>query len=90
MGGGPEILPRRGETDKLDRFDLRILEALQADGRLPTARLADTLGLSYSYQVAIEKALHADLGIERYWSYVVTKPVKPFAGVPLGQLLPNL
>jgi len=155
---------------KLDKFDLRILEALQTDGRLPTARLADQVGLTSSptwervrkleqtgvlrgyhadvaverlsqltqlivsvelenhrasdfrrfeqaiaaipevvecwavggevdymlrfvvsnidaYQAAIEKALHADLGIERYWTYVVTKAIKPFAGVPLARLI---
>jgi Lrp/AsnC family transcriptional regulator, regulator of ectoine-degradation genes len=155
---------------KLDRFDLKILEALQSDGRLPTARLADQVGLSTSptwervrkleengvlrgyhaeidlesltqftqvivpvaleshrnqdfrrfeqaitqipeivecwavggevdyvlrfvvsnieaYQLAIEKALRADLGIERYWTYLVTKSIKPYRGVPLGQLL---
>lgn len=155
---------------KLDKFDLRILEALQSDGRLPTARLADQVGLTSSptwervrkleeagvlrgyhadvalerlaqlthiivpvaleshrtqdfrrfeqavaqipeivecwavggevdyvlrfvvanidaYQAAIEKALRADLGIERYWTYVVTKSIKPYAGVPLGRLL---
>jgi Lrp/AsnC family transcriptional regulator of ectoine degradation len=155
---------------KLDKFDLKILEALQGDGRLPTARLADEVGLTSSptwervrkleeagilrgyhadvaverltqlthiivpvtldthrapdfrrfeqaiaaipeivecwavggevdyvlrfvvsnieaYQAAIERTLKADLGIERYWSYVVTKSVKPFAGVPVGRLL---
>lgn len=155
---------------KLDKFDLKILEALQGDGRLPTARLADQVGLTASptwervrkleeagvlrgyhadvaverltqvthvmvtitleahraqdfrrfeqaiaqipeivecwavgggvdyilrfvvthidsYQAAIERLLQANLGIERYWTYVVTKAIKPFAGVPLGRLL---
>lgn len=155
---------------KLDKFDLKILEALQADGRTPTARLADRVGLTSSptwervrkleeagilrgyhadvaierlaqathvivsislenhraqdfrrfeqaitqlpeviecwavggevdyilrfvvahvdsYQKAIEKVLQANLGIERYWTYVVTKTPKPFAGVPVGHLL---
>lgn len=155
---------------KLDKFDLKILDALQADGRLPTARLADKVGLSSSptwervrkleaagvlrgyhadvaieqlahvttiivpitlenhresdlrrfelaiekipaiveswavgggvdyvlrfvvrtiddYQVIIEQLLRAELGIQRYWTYIVTKPVKPFAGVPITTLL---
>jgi Lrp/AsnC family transcriptional regulator of ectoine degradation len=155
---------------KIDKFDPKILEALQADGRLPAARLAEQVGLSASptwervrkleeagvlrgyhadvaveqlaqttliivpvalenhrakdfrrfehaiaeipeivecwavgggvdyvlrfvvrnieqYQRLIEQLLQADLGIQRYWSYIVTKPIKPFGGIPLGDLL---
>lgn len=155
---------------KLDKFDLKILQALQSDGRLPTARLAEELGLTSSptwervhrleeagivrgyhadlaierltqlthvivpvaleshrasdfrrfeqgiadipeivecwavggemdyvlrfvvtgidaYQTAVEKVLHAELGVARYWTYVVTKAVKPFTGVPLDTLI---
>lgn len=155
---------------KLDKFDLKILAALQGDGRMPTSRLAQQVGLSSSptwervrrleesgvvrgyhadlaaerlgplsiivvpvslenhrdqdfrrfeqaiakipevvecwavgggvdyvlrfmtpsigaYQALIEKLLQADLGIQRYWSYIVTKPVKPFSGVPIARLL---
>jgi Lrp/AsnC family transcriptional regulator of ectoine degradation len=155
---------------KLDRFDLKILEALQENGRLPVAQLAERIGLTPSptwervrrleelgvlagyhariaverlarltevivpvsleshrahdfrrfeqaiaripeivacwavggevdyvlqfvvgdvrrYQDVIEEALRADLGIRQYWSYIVTKSVKPFAGIPLKQLL---
>lgn len=154
---------------KLDRFDLKILEALQAEGRLPAARLAERVGLSSSptwervrkleecgvlrgyhadiaveqlaqvttvvvpvvlenhraqdfrrfeqliektpeiiecwavgggvdyvlrflvpnidaYQALIEQLLHADVGIQRYWSYIVTKSIKPFAGFPLSRI----
>jgi Lrp/AsnC family transcriptional regulator, regulator of ectoine-degradation genes len=155
---------------KLDKFDLRILEALQADGRLPAVRLAEQVGLSSSptwerirkleeagivrgyhadlaverltslttiivpvalenhrahdfqrfeqaiekipeivecwavgggvdyvlrfaapsieaYQAMFEQLLRADLGIQRYWSYIVTKPIKPFTGIPVMRLL---
>jgi Lrp/AsnC family transcriptional regulator of ectoine degradation len=155
---------------KLDRFDVKILEALQEDGRMPMARLAERIGLTpsptwervrrlehagvlrgyhadvaaerlkqlthvivpvalenhraqdfrrfeqaiaripqivacwavggevdymlhfvvsdvRSYQVVIEETLNAELGIRRYWSYIVTKAVKPYAGIPLEQLL---
>jgi Lrp/AsnC family transcriptional regulator, regulator of ectoine-degradation genes len=155
---------------KIDKFDLKILEALQADGRLPAARLAEQVGLTASptwervrkleqagvvrgyhadvaveelaqitviivpvvlenhraqdfrrfeqaiakipeivecwavgggvdyvlrfvlrnieqYQHLVEQLLQAELGIQRYWSYVVTKPIKPFGGVPLDLLL---
>ena len=33
---------------KIDKFDLKILEALQADGRMSTARLAQQVGLTSS------------------------------------------
>lgn len=155
---------------KLDKFDKRILETLQAEGRLPTARLAEKVGLTSSptwervrkleeagiirgyhadvalerltkvtviivpvalenhraqdfrrfeqaiekipeiveatavgggvdyvlrfvvpdidhYQEIIEQLLRADLGIQRYWTYVMTKQVKPYAGAPLGHLI---
>lgn len=155
---------------KLDRLDVQILQALQEDGRLPAARLAEKIGLSTSptwervrkleeagvvrgyhadicvdqlpqltqvlvpvaleshhpedfrrfeqavanipqivacwavggevdyvlqfivddvrgYQSAIEEILGADLGIRQYWSYIVTKSVKPHRGMPLARLL---
>lgn len=155
---------------KVDKFDLKILEALQSNGRMPAARLADHVGLSASptwervrkleeagvlrgyhadvaleriapvtlvivpvvleyhrgqdllrferaianipevieclavgggvdyilrfaipriedYQRLIERLLEADVGIQRYWTYIVTKPIKPFAGVPVAQLV---
>lgn len=155
---------------KLDRFDLEILDALQSDGRLPTARLAARLGLTTNptwervrkleaqgvlrgyhaelameqlaaylqvivpvvvesrraqdcrlfegavaripeivecwavdgpvdymlrvavaridaYQAIMEYLLRPEFGIQRYWSYVVTKPVKPFTGLPLTRLV---
>lgn len=157
---------------KLDKFDLKILQALQVNGRQPTARLAEEVGLTVSptwervrkleeagvlrgyhadvaieelatfthvivqvtleshraenfrrfeqaiatvpevvecwavggevdyvlrcvvanigaYQAVIERVLHAELGIQRYWTYVVTKSIKPFTGVPLEKLLPD-
>lgn len=155
---------------KLDKFDLRILEALQRDGRTPATQLAAQVGLSCSptwerlrklekagllrgyhadvaveliaqvvtvivpvtleshrgddfkrferavaeipeivecwavgggvdyvlrfvlrtineYQQLMDRLLQGDLGIRMYWSHVVTKPVKPFAGVPIGRLV---
>lgn len=45
-----------------------------------------TQGLE-QYQQLMDRMLEASLGIERYWSYIVTKSVKPFAGYPVEQLL---
>jgi len=158
------------KTVKLDEFDLKILAALQDDGRLPTSRLAEQVGLTASptwervrrleeagilrgyhadlamerlapltliivpimlenrraqdfqrfeqtidripevvecwavdgevdyllrfavpsvdaYQALMERLLQAGIGIQRYWSYIVTKPVKPFTGFPVARLL---
>lgn len=155
---------------KLDKFDLKILAALQDDGRLPTSRLAEQVGLTSSptwervrrleeagilrgyhadlaverlasltlvivpvalenhraqdfqrfeqaidkipevvecwavgggvdyllrfavpsveaYQALMERLLQAGIGIQRYWSYIVTKPIKPFTGFPVARLL---
>ena len=41
------------------------------------------------YQGLIDGLLQASLGIQRYWTYVVTKPVKEFTGLPLETLLPQ-
>src|SRR5262249_13192606 len=78
----PEPLPAPGwfscrptrRQMKLDKFDLKILQALQTDGRLPTARLADELGLTSSptwervrrlEEAGILRGYHADVAIER-------------------------
>ena len=65
---------------KLDKFDLEILEALQSDGRLPTARLAEQVGLTTNptwervrklEANGILRGYHADLAIERLASLTV-------------------
>jgi len=38
------------------------------------------------YQNLMDRLLEADIGIGRYFSYVVTKPVKDGGGMPLGVL----
>lgn len=155
---------------KLDAFDIRILSALQRDGRMTKLRLADEIGLSPSpcwermrrlgeaglirgfhadvdhekilhtatifveitleshqatdfqrfqdaildipeivechgtgggidylmkvvaldidhYQRVIDGLLAADIGIDRYFTYIVTRQVKRSAGMPLEHLL---
>jgi DNA-binding Lrp family transcriptional regulator len=41
-------MPNSQEIDALDQFDLKLLAALEADGRLTNAELADKVGLSAS------------------------------------------
>lgn len=41
------------------------------------------------YQHLIERLLAADIGIHKYFTYIVTKQIKPFTGYPLRSLLEN-
>lgn len=40
-----------------------------------------------SYQRLVDDMLQADIGLRRYYTYVVTKPVKSSPGLPLAALL---
>ncbi len=51
---------------KLDRFDAKILDALQRDGRLSVVDLAESIGLSPTPCARRIKALEADGAIEGY------------------------
>ena len=42
-----------------------------------------------SYQCFVDSLLEADIGIDRYFTYVVTKTVKEAAPLPLEMLLPD-
>jgi Lrp/AsnC family transcriptional regulator, regulator of ectoine-degradation genes len=46
--------------------------------------IAQSMG---TYQEAIESVLEADLGVRQYWSYVVTKPLMRFKGIPPSLVL---
>ena len=50
----------------LDRFDVRILSALQRDGRLSVVELADSIGLSPTPCARRIKALESNGVIEGY------------------------
>src|SRR5271154_1214802 len=51
---------------KLDRFDVKILDALQRDGRLPVVNLAESIGLSPTPCARRIKALESGGAIEGY------------------------
>jgi Lrp/AsnC family leucine-responsive transcriptional regulator len=51
---------------KLDRFDAKILDALQRDGRLSVVDLAETIGLSPTPCARRIKALESEGAIEGY------------------------
>ena len=56
----------RGGNMKLDRFDAKILDALQRDGRLSVVDLADLIGLSPTPCARRIKALESAGAIEGY------------------------
>lgn len=56
----------KNETLKLDRYDRKILEALQADGRISNQDLADQIGLSPSPCLRRVRALEESGLIEGY------------------------
>jgi hypothetical protein len=39
-----------------------------------------------SYQELFEQLLQEDLGIKQYFTYVVTKVIKPMTALPIGHL----
>src|SRR4051794_6555901 len=51
---------------KLDEFDLKIIEALQADGRLTNVELAERISLSPSPCLRRVRRLEAEGIVERY------------------------
>lgn len=57
----------------LDKTDRAILAALQRDGRMPIARLADTVGLSETPCARRLKRLDSDGYIERYRAQLSSK-----------------
>ena len=72
---------------KLDRFDLRILCQLQKNGRISNVDLVDAVGLSQSYQELVERLLERNIGIEKYFSYIVIKSPFIKAHYPIEHLL---
>jgi AsnC-type helix-turn-helix domain len=64
----------------LDRIDLKILQALQTDGRLTNAKLADTVGLSPSAVLARTQRLQRDHYI---LGYAVMEEVKETSRLPI-------
>lgn len=72
----------------LDKTDRAILAALQRDGRMPIARLADTVGLSETPCARRLKRLESDGYIERYRAQLSRKAlgfgVVAFVNVKVG------
>jgi hypothetical protein len=66
--------------EKLDRIDIKILMALQADGRITNQTLADAVGLSPSPCLQRRQ-------VATVTSHVVLAEVKPFHGITLDRLL---
>lgn len=52
-----------GDSHMIDELDLRLVHALQLDGRAPFSRLADVLGVSDQTVARRYRRLHADFGM---------------------------
>ena len=74
---------------KLDSIDLRILEAVQADGRITKLRLAEKVGLSPTpCWLRLRKLEQAGL-IEGYHARLSPRRIAPFATVIVAVTLAN-
>jgi Lrp/AsnC family transcriptional regulator of ectoine degradation len=77
---GQYLPPRPGKGVRLDRLDLKILSALQTDGRITNLKLADMVGLSATpclqrvrrlEAAGYIRAYGAELDAERLFDHVV-------------------
>ena len=60
------LSPRLARAERLDRLDLKILAALQTDGRITNLKLADMVGLSATPCLQRVRRLEADGYIRAY------------------------
>jgi Lrp/AsnC family leucine-responsive transcriptional regulator len=68
---------RAGTSRRFDRIDLKILQALQADGRMTNRDLANMVGLSPSACLARVKKLAAEGVITGYHAAIRTELFRP-------------
>jgi DNA-binding Lrp family transcriptional regulator len=87
-----EVTLKNHKGEDYDRFDRALAE-------MPEVVEAWSVGGGYDYllkfvcsdikdyQALSESLLNADIGIDKFFSYVVIKNAKPFGGFPLAHLL---
>ncbi len=82
------------QNDDLDRIDLRILQVLQADGRISNLKLAETIGLSPTAVLARTQRLQRDgyiLGYEaRLDPFKLGRGMMVFVEVLLDRTTPHV
>jgi Lrp/AsnC family transcriptional regulator of ectoine degradation len=87
-----EVTLKRHQTHDFARFETvirgepEIVECYATGGGLDYHLRIVTLDIE-SYQQLIDRLLEADIGIDRYFTYIVTKSVKQETGHPLRHLL---
>lgn len=87
-----EIVLSRNEARDFDRFEKavaavpEIVECHAVGGGLDYLMKVVAADID-DYQAIIDRLLAADIGIARYATYIVTKPVKRAAPYPLGALM---
>ncbi|OSZ67329.1 Lrp/AsnC ligand binding domain-containing protein [Hydrogenophaga sp. IBVHS2] len=82
------------QNEDLDRIDLRILQVLQADGRISNLKLAEAIGLSPTAVLARTQRLHRDgyiLGYEaRLDPFKLGRGMMVFVEVLLDRTTPHV
>lgn len=86
-----EVVLRHHQSEDFKRFEDEIRQAPEVVECLATGGGIDylmrvTVRDVDTYQRFMDRLLERDIGIDRYFSYVVTKPVKEYSGVPISLL----
>jgi Lrp/AsnC family transcriptional regulator of ectoine degradation len=100
-----EMTLKRHRREDFDRFEAavqtipEILECYATGGGIDYMLKVTGGGIDYmlkviardvdAYQRLIDRLLTDDVGIDRYFTYIVTKPVKESSELPLARLLDN-
>ncbi|TVM35904.1 Lrp/AsnC family transcriptional regulator [Oceanidesulfovibrio marinus] len=90
-----EVVLKRHQREDFEHFESAIqkmpevVECMATGGGLDYMMRVVTTDVD-SYQRFMDRLLESDIGIDRYFSYIVTKPVKKSAGPSLDALLEKL
>lgn len=87
-----EITLKNQRSEDYERFESNI-------AKIPEIIEAYSIGGGYDYllkfvcgdvkdyQILSEKMINSDMGIDKFFSHIVIKPVKPYRGMPLAHLI---
>jgi Lrp/AsnC family transcriptional regulator of ectoine degradation len=87
-----EVTLTHHQSEDFERFEMairdipEIVECLATGGGVDYLMKVVTRDVD-SYQRLMDRLLEAGIGIDRYFSYIVTKPVKEGAGLPIAHLI---
>jgi len=90
-----EVILKRHQRDDFKRFEDAVLsfpditECLAIGGGVDYLMRVVTPDID-TYQRFMDSLLEDDIGIDRYFTYIVTKPIKPLAEMPISCLTDKL